>query len=99
MRWTSCQLPKVNHEGPLIGVLIDAEIVSTKIEEEDAVRTINLFKLCYNAQIVQQDKQSLKSWEWKEMMEKKEVNNFCADYGGISLSRESRKILADATQD
>ena len=40
------------------------------IEEGGEARTINLFKLCHNAKLVQQGKQPLKSEEWKEVVEK-----------------------------
>ena len=47
------------------------QIASMVIEEGGEARTINLCKLYYNAKPVQQCKQPLKSWEWKEVEEKK----------------------------
>ena len=41
------------------------------IEEGGDGRTINLCKVCYNAKLVQQGKQTLKLCEWKEVVEKK----------------------------
>ena len=67
------------HEEPIIGMTVDAlinairnwQIASMVIEEDGEARTINLCKLCYNAKLVQQSKQPLKSKEWKEVSEKK----------------------------
>ena len=47
------------------------QIGSMVIEEGGEARTIILCKQCYNANFVQQGKQPLKSWEWKEVVEKK----------------------------
>ena len=47
------------------------QIASMVIEEGGEARTINLCKLCHNAELVQQGKQPLHSKEWKEVLEKK----------------------------
>ena len=41
------------------------------IEESGEPRTINLCERCYNEKLVQQGKQSLKSKEWREVVERK----------------------------
>ena len=71
---------------------------------------MNVCKLCHEATLVQQGKEPLKVWEWKEVVEKKAIgvgygsylgaNKFCAECGSISLQRaEARKTLADAAQE
>ena len=47
------------------------QTASMVIEEGGEARAINLCKLCYNAKLVQQGKQPLKSKERKEVLEKK----------------------------
>ena len=46
------------------------QIASMVIEEGGEAATINLCKLCCNAKLAQQGKKPLKSWEWKEVVEK-----------------------------
>ena len=41
------------------------------IEEGGGARTINLCQRCYNEKLAQQGKQSLKSKEWREVVERK----------------------------
>ena len=60
-----CQVPSENREEPIIGATTDAsdkvlrymQIASMSTEESGEARTINLCKLCHNAQLVQQGKQ------------------------------------------
>ena len=68
------------------------QIASMVIEEGGEARTINLCKLCYNAKLVQQGKQSLQSKEWREVVERKAhwgrlwKVKFHAESGSFSLS-------------
>ena len=50
------------------------QIASVVIEEGGEARTINLCQRCYNEKLVQQGKQSLKSKEWREIVERKAVS-------------------------
>ena len=69
----------MNHEGPFTGVTIDAVKRPSDtgrwpqwlLIEGGEARRINLCMLCYNAKLVQQSKQPLKFWDWKEVVEKK----------------------------
>ena len=46
-------------------------IASMVIEEGGEARTINLCPVCCNEKLFQQGKQSLKSKEWREVVERK----------------------------
>ena len=81
------------------------------IEEGGEAHTINLCMLCHNAKLVQQGKQPLKLWEWKEVVEKKAHRGRIWKVMGteqflrgmwwyFTLERVgARKILADAAEE
>ena len=50
--------------------LMFLQIASMVIEEDGDARTINLCQRCYNEKLVQQGKQSLKSKDWREVVER-----------------------------
>ena len=87
------------------------QIASMGIEEGGDARTINLCQRCYNEKLVQQGKQSLKSKEWREVVERKAHRRRLwknlrkriipsRNVVYFTLQRAwPRKILADAAQE
>ena len=104
----------MNHEEPIFGVTIDAVIKPwglCRLPQCGEARTINVCKLCYNANLVEQGKRPLKPKEWKEVLEKEAHRGRLWKVFGseqflrgmweyFTLKRAwTRKNLADAAQE
>ena len=87
------------------------QIASMVIEEGGEARTTNLRKRCCNQKLVQQGKQSLKSMEWRGVVERKAhrgrlwkifgIEQFLRGMREYSVLKRAgaRKLLADAAQE
>ena len=87
------------------------QIASMVIEEGGEARTINFCKRCYNEKLMKQGKQSLKSKEWREVVERKAHHGrLWKTFGSEQLLRGmweyfilkrawARKIVADVVQE